>query len=127
MVNVIFCGFEGAESGKRIFAKPGDVLLRVAETNGIKIPTQCKDGTCGSCAVVIEDLSTDVVLDPLAEEYATSAKAVHMEEKELNTLIEMGAITRKEAEVAEAYHRATPVRLACQCIIKNEILVKPFE
>ena len=67
-----------------------------------------------------ENVSSDLILSHFNFEF-------EMEEKELNTLIEMGAITRKEAEVAEAYHRATPVRLACQCIIKNEILVKPFE
>ncbi|WP_156922650.1 hypothetical protein [Lebetimonas sp. JH292] len=50
-----------------------------------------------------------------------------MEDKELNTLIEMGAISKKEAEIAQQYNRQTPIRLACQCIIKIDIIIKPFE
>lgn len=126
MVNVIFCGF-GDDSGKRVHARQGDVLLRVAESNGITIPTECKDGMCGSCAVRVEDLSVDEPMDPTAEEYDADAQSVYMEDKELETLIEMAAITKKEAEIAQQYNRQTPVRLACQCIVKNDILVKPFE
>lgn len=126
MVNVIFCGF-GDEMDKRIIARSGDVLLRVAESNGVKIPTECKDGTCGSCAVKIEDLSVTETMDTTAEAYDTATQSVYMEDKELDTLVEMGAITKKEAEVAQQFNRQTPVRLACQCIIKSDILVKPFD
>ena len=126
MVNVIFCGF-GGEMDKRVIARSGDVLLRVAESNGVKIPTDCKDGTCGSCAVKIEDLSVTKPMDSTEEDYDAHAQSVYMEDKELETLVEMGAITRKEAEVAQQYNRQTPVRLACQCIIKSDILVKPFD
>ena len=45
MANVIFCGF-GDGMDKRVHARTGDVLLRVAESNGVVIPTECKDGTC---------------------------------------------------------------------------------
>ena len=126
MVNVIFCGF-GDDMDKRVIARSGDVLLRVAESNGVKIPTDCKDGTCGSCAVKIEDLSVTETMDPSAEDYDAHAKSVYMEDKELDTLVEMGAITKKEAEVAQQFNRQTPVRLACQCIVRSDILVKPFE
>jgi len=126
MVNVIFCGF-GDGMDKRVIARSGDVLLRVAESNGVKIPTDCKDGTCGSCAVKIEDLSVTETMDPTTEDYDAHAKSVYMEDKELDTLVEMGAITKKEAEVAQQFNRQTPVRLACQCIIKADILVKPFD
>ncbi len=124
MVNTIFCGFG---EGKRVLSRNGDVLLRSAESNGIEIPTECKDGTCGSCAVKIEDLSVNEVLDTAEEGYESKTQAVYMEDKELDTLVEMGAITKKEAEVAQQFNRQTPVRLACQCIIKSDILVKPFE
>jgi len=126
MVNVIFCGF-GNGQDKRVFAKPGDVLLRVAQSNGVTIPTDCKDGMCGSCIVRIEDIATNEMMDPQAEDYASKGKAVYMDDKELATLVEMGAITKKEAEIAQQYNRPTPVRLACQCVIKDSILVKPFE
>jgi len=126
MVNVIFCGF-GEEMDKRVIARGGDVLLRVAESNGVTIPTECKDGTCGSCAVNIEDLSVTEAMNSTEEDYDAHAQSVYMEDKELDTLVEMSAITKKEAEVAQQYNRQTPVRLACQCIVKSDILVKPFE
>jgi len=125
MVNVIFCGF-GQGMDKRVIARHGDVLLRVAESNGVKIPTDCKDGTCGSCAVMIEDLSVTVSMDPKEEDYDAHGQSFYMDDKELGTLVEMGAITKKEAEVAQQYNRQTPVRLACQCTIKSDILVKPY-
>ena len=126
MVNVIFCGF-GDGMDKRVIARSGDILLRVAESNGVKIPTECKDGTCGSCAVKVEDLSITEAMDSTEENYDTSAQSVYMEDKELNSLVEMSAITTKEAEVAQQFNRPTPIRLACQCIIKSDILVKPFD
>ena len=126
MVNTIFCGF-GEESDKRVISRNGDVLLRSAESNGVKIPTDCKDGTCGSCAVKIEDLSVTEAMDSTEEDYDSHAQSVYMEDKELETLVEMAAITKKEAEVAQQFNRQTPVRLACQCIIKSDILVKPFD
>lgn len=126
MVNVIFCGF-GEDMDKRVIAKSGDILLRVAESNGVKIPTECKDGTCGSCAVKIDDLSITEPMSTTEEDYDAHAQSVYMEDKELDTLVGMAAITKKEAEVAQQFNRQTPVRLACQCIIKSDILVKPFE
>lgn len=117
---------------KRVFAKQGDVLLRVAMNNGVIIPTECKDGLCGSCAVRIEELdgipeakNFESKVDPDAwdkDKYTT-----YMEDKELDTLVEMGAITKKEAETAQQYVQQTPIRLACQCIVKGSMLVKPFE
>lgn len=131
MVNIIFCGF-GDEMDKRVLAKQGDVLLRVAMNNGVTIPTECKDGLCGSCAVKIEELDStpdakdfESAVDPDAwdkDKYTT-----YMDDKELNTLVEMGAITKKEAEIAQQYVQQTPIRLACQCIVKGSMLVKPFE
>lgn len=131
MINIIFCGF-GEEMDKRVVAKQGDLLLRVAANNNVTIPTECKDGMCGSCAVKIEELETipedkafESKVDPDAwdkDKYTT-----YMEDKELDTLVEMGAITKKEAETAQQYAQQTPVRLACQCIVKGSMLVKPFE
>ncbi len=131
MVNVIFSGF-GEGMNKRVFARQGDLVLRVAQDNGVKIPTDCKDGMCGSCAIKIEELdsrpnshSFDSKVDPDAwdkDKYTT-----YMDDKELNTLVEMGAISKKEAESAQQYAQQTPVRLACQCVIKGPILVTPFE
>ncbi len=126
MINVIFCGF-GDNMDKRVIARHGDLLLRVAESNGVKIPTECKDGTCGSCAVKIEDLSVTEAMDSTEEDYDANAQSVYMDDKELDTLVGMAAITKKEAEIAQQYNRQTHVRLACQCVIKSDILVKPFQ
>ncbi|MEA1919689.1 MAG: 2Fe-2S iron-sulfur cluster-binding protein [Campylobacterota bacterium] len=129
MVNVIFCGF-GEDADKRVFAKQGDLLLRVAENNGIKIPTECKEGNCGSCAVRIEELTitpTDGGSEVDPDNWSKDAQTTYMDDRELDTLVEMGAISRTEADAAQQYVRQTPVRLACQCVIKNEILVKPFD
>ena len=131
MVNIIFCGF-GDEMDKRVLAKQGDVLLRVATNNGVTIPTECKDGMCGSCAVKIEELDGsleqkdfDSKVDP--DSWDKDKYTTYMEDKELDTLVEMGAITKKEAETAQQYAQQTPIRLACQCIIKGSMLIKPFE
>lgn len=131
MVNIIFCGF-GEDMDKLVAAKEGDLLLRVAESNGVTIPTDCKDGMCGSCAVKITELyeEPDIAVheskvDP--DEWDEKKYTTYMEDKELDTLVEMGAISKKEAESAQQYCQQTPVRLACQCIIKGPMLVKPFE
>jgi ferredoxin len=131
MVNIIFCGF-GEGMDKRVFAKQGDLLLRVAQNNGVLIPTECKDGMCGSCVVRVEELDSnpneqtfDSKVDP--DSWDKDKYTTYMEDKELNTLVEMGAISKKEAESAQQYTQQTPVRLACQCIIKGSMLIKPFE
>jgi len=131
MVNIIFCGF-GEDMDKRVIAKEGDLLLRVAQNNGVTIPTECKDGMCGSCAVKVEELDGELVdtgfkseVDPDA--WDKTKYTTYMEDKELDTLVEMGAISKKEAESAQQYAQQTPIRLACQCIIKGSLLVKPFD
>jgi ferredoxin len=117
---------------KRVFAKQGDVLLRVAMNNGVTIPTECKDGMCGSCAVRVEEIGYvpdsagfESKVDP--DGWDKDKYTTYMEEKELNTLVEMGAITKLEAEKAQEFAQQTSVRLACQCIVKGPLLVKPFE
>lgn len=126
MVSVIFCGF-GEKQDKRVFAKTGDLLLRVAQTNGITIHSDCKDGMCASCAIRVEEISHDEALASTTEDYSSKGQAVYMDDKELETLMQMGAISKKEAEIAQQYNRPTPVRLACQCAVKNSsILVKPY-
>jgi ferredoxin len=38
-----------ARSGKEVQARPGEVLLEVAERAGIDIPSLCRGGTCATC------------------------------------------------------------------------------
>jgi ferredoxin len=113
MIQVIFCGF-GENQDKRVFAKSGDLLLRVAKDNGVKIITECEDGNCASCAVKVEEL--------------TAEKQTHyMEDKELATLISISALSKGEAERLQQDTVGHTVRLACQCILKGDVLVKPYK
>ena len=112
MASVIFCGF-GKEKDGRVVTKNGEILLRVAAANGIMIPKECEEGECGSCVVKVEEL--------------TDEKQTHyMEEKELNKLIEMGLLSKDKAEELNQSTTQSSFRLACQCIIRGDILVKPF-
>lgn len=38
-----------ATSGKEVTARPGEVLLEVAERAGVDIPSLCRGGTCATC------------------------------------------------------------------------------
>lgn len=112
MVQVIFCGFS-KEQDKRVFAKSGDLLLRVAKDNGVKILTECEDGNCGSCTVKIEELTSE-------------KQTQYMEDKEIETLISVGALTKERAEELQQDTVGHEIRLACQYLIKGDILVKPY-
>jgi len=113
MIQIIFCGF-GEDQDKRVFAKSGDLLLRVAKDSGVNILTECEDGNCASCAVKVEEL--------------TPEKQTHyMEDKELETLITLGALSKPEAERLQQDTVGHSVRLACQFIVKGDVLIKPYK
>ncbi len=120
MVNVIFCGF-GEDMDRRVHARTGDLLMRVAESNGIQLSSDNK------YAVMIEDLSIDEAMNATEEDYDAHAQSYYMEDSELETLVSMGAISQKEADVAQQYNRQTAVRLADQCVVRSDILVKPYK
>ncbi|HET9651397.1 MAG TPA: 2Fe-2S iron-sulfur cluster binding domain-containing protein, partial [Usitatibacter sp.] len=40
-----------AKSGRTIACTADDVILEVAEANGIALPNSCRSGTCGTCRV----------------------------------------------------------------------------
>jgi ferredoxin len=40
---------EFARSGKTVTIAPGQTLLEAAGTNGIEIPSACRQGQCGTC------------------------------------------------------------------------------
>lgn len=112
MAKVTFSGFGNGE--QTVEAKVGDIVLRVADANSVKIPRDCQDGNCASCAVkVIQQTKS-----PMTQ---------YMEDKELTTLVVLGAITQQKAEVLQMEGLAPDVRLACQCIVKGDIEVKPYE
>ena len=114
MVKVKFTGFG---SDKEVEVASGELLLRAAKDNGVKIPCDCQDGECGSCAVEVVFLGDK---DPQCERLDSQGK-------ELTTLIGRGVYTKADAEGFEMSDKAPGVRLACQCIVRNDILVKPYQ
>lgn len=105
--------FEGFGEDKTVNAIPGDILLRVGEANGLKINKDCEDGQCGSCAVKIEELTSE----PLT---------YLMDEKEINTLIGMALLSKERAEELVQDTLSHDVRLACQYLVKGDVKVKRF-
>lgn len=101
----------GRDRGFR--ASPADVLLALAKNHNLNIPFDCEDGECGSCAVMIEEVG--------------EKSAHHMTERELDTLIRENIITKAEADEAIEKDEMTKVRLACQCKVWADIIVKPFK
>ena len=113
MARVIFMHFKEETDGV-YNAKIGEPLTRVAKEAGVPLTLDCQDGQCGSCLVNVENL---------ADEEPTS----YMEDLELDKLVELNAITEKEANTCQQYTIAPKVRLACQTLIKGDILVKPYK
>lgn len=114
MVKVKFSGF-----GKDVEATvaSGELLLRAAKDNGVAIPCDCQDGECGSCAVEIV-----FVGDKKPE-----CERLDSQGKEFATLIAKGIYKKADAEAFEMSDTAPGVRLACQCIVRDEMLVKPYK
>lgn len=113
MAKVIFMHFKEETDGV-YEGKIGEPLVTLAKTHGVPLPLDCQDGQCGSCLVRVESL---------ADEEPTS----YMEDMELDKLVELGAITQKEASTCQQFTVAPKVRLACQTLIKGDILVKPYK
>lgn len=49
------CFVEFKRSGKTVRCAKGDLLLEVAEFNGINIPNSCRSGSCGTCKCRLEE------------------------------------------------------------------------
>lgn len=113
MVKIKFIGF-GTE--KEVEATSGDILLRVAKDNGVKIPCECEDGECGSCAVQVL----------LENPEKRTTERLDSQGKELTTLVGKAILTKKEAEELEMFDRVPKVRLACQMIVRDNMTVKPY-
>jgi ferredoxin len=113
MAKVIFMHFNEKTDG--IYdAKIGEPLVRLAKEKGVPLPLECEDGQCGSCLIRVENI---------ANEEPTS----YMEDMELDKLVELGAITAKEAHTCQQFTISPKVRLACQMLVKGDILVKPYK
>jgi len=113
MAKVIFMHFKEETDGV-YEAKIGEPLTRVAKEHGVPLPLDCEDGKCGSCLLSVESLATE---EPTS----------YMEDMELDKLVELGAITQKEANSCQQFTVAPKIRLACQMLVKGDILVKPYK
>lgn len=49
------CFVEFAKSGKTIRCAKGDLILEIAEFNGISIPNSCRMGSCGTCKCQLQE------------------------------------------------------------------------
>jgi hypothetical protein len=107
MANVVFCGF-GPNDGL-YHAKIGEVLLRLAVASGVKIP---KTGE----AYVVEIVE-------MSEEVQTT----YMEDAEFEQLIKLGLLDEEKAYELQQYTIGSKYRLADQCLVKGDILVKPYK
>jgi ferredoxin len=101
----------GLDRGFR--ASPADVILAIAKNHNVPIPFECEDGECGSCIVEVEEVG--------------EKSAHHMTEKELEKLVSLGALTQAEADELTDKDLMSKYRLACQCKVWGDLLVKPYK
>ena len=112
MAKVIFIGFDKAKDGL-YHAAIGEPILRLAKENNIPINFECQDGECGSCLIASENI---------ADEEPTN----YIDDKELDKLIELGVLKAKDAEYCQQFTISPKVRLACQTLVKGDMIIKPF-
>jgi ferredoxin len=112
MAKVIFIGFDKAKDGL-YHAAIGEPILRLAKNNGIPLNFECQDGECGSCLIKYENI---------ADQEPTN----YIDDKELDKLIELGVLKKKDAEYHQQFTISPTVRLACQTLVKGDVIIKPF-
>lgn len=113
MAKVIFMHFNPETDGL-YDAKIGEPVVRLAKEKKIGLPFECQEGNCGSCLVSVEHIT---------DEEPTS----YMEDFELDKLVELGAITAKDAHHCQQFTISPKVRLACQMLVKGDVLIKPYK
>ena len=111
MHKVTFTGFGDTVT---VYAKEGDVLLNVINKEGVPVPSDCTDGECGSCIVAVKSAGENPVTH-------------HMEGKEVDKLVAMGALTKDQVEEMDDKDLDPGVRLACQCLVRGDIEVSPYK
>jgi len=113
VAKVIFMHFNPETDGL-YDAKIGEPIVRLAKEKKIGIPFECQEGACGACLVSVEHIT---------DQEPTS----YMEDFELDKLVELGAITAKDAHYCQQFTVSPKVRLACQMLVKGDVLIKPFK
>lgn len=112
MKKIIFIGFDKAKDG--LYHAPiGEPIIRLAKDNGIPVNFECQDGECGSCLIQYLNIEDDEPTN-------------YIEDKELDKLIEMGVLKPKDAEHCQQFTISPKVRIACQTLVKGDVIIKPF-
>ncbi|MDR1555376.1 MAG: hypothetical protein LBS39_05065 [Campylobacteraceae bacterium] len=111
MAKVIFMHFDEDKDG--IYdAKIGEPIVRLAGENGINL----NKFSCEKCGKTL-----------LSIEHIFDEPTTYTEDEELELLIESGAISEKEAGIAQQYTISPKVRVASMMLIKGDVLIKPFK
>ena len=111
MAKVIFMHFDENTDG--IYdAKIGEPVIRLAKEKGIPIVFDNNDYS--KCLVSVENIS---------EEEPTS----YMEDEELDKLVEMGVLSKEDADICQQFTVSPKVRIASMMMIKGDVLIKPFK
>ena len=113
MAKVIFMGFDKEKDGL-YHAAIGEPIVRLAKEKGIPVNFECQDGDCGSCLIHYENIEDT---EPTS----------YMEDKELDKLVELGVLDPKIAEHCQQFTVSPKIRLACQALVKGDVIIKPFE
>jgi ferredoxin len=112
MAKVIFMHFDETTDG--IYdAKIGEPLIRVAKAKNIPIDSG-ESGDYSKCLICVEHI---------ADEEPTS----YMEDEELDLLVELGAISKQDAQHCQQYTISPKVRIAPMMLIKGDVLIKPYK
>lgn len=89
-------------------------ILKLAKNNKVPLPFECEDGMCGSCVVRVDSLENKPRMSQT------------LSEKERNTLVAEGLITKQEIENAEVKNMPPAYRLACQLVPRDEDILVRF-
>ncbi|MBF0256368.1 MAG: (2Fe-2S)-binding protein [Gammaproteobacteria bacterium] len=103
---------------KTVYAVAGsftETVLKIAKTNKIPIAFDCGDGECGSCAIRVKYLGKNTPM------------GVHMEEKEMNMLRQMGKLSKDDVDELMTNDQPSEWRLACQFIPRDEDILVEYE
>ena len=112
MAKVIFMHFNPETDGV-YDAKIGEPIVRLAKEKGVPIEFS-SNGDYSKSLVSIENLS---------DEEPTS----YMEDEELDVLVELGAISKEEADQCQQFTISPKIRIAPMMLVKGDVLIKPYK
>ena len=107
MAKVIFMGFDKDKDGL-YHASIGEPIIRLAKDNDIPIDFDCEKGL----------ISYQNIED--------SEPTNYIEDEELDILVGLGVLDKDEAEKCQQFTISPRVRLACQTLVKGDVIIKPF-